>query len=102
MKNIPILFLFSFIVAFSSCDTEGEFNDTSFSTYSISFFYPSNIDANYEFVLDGNKGTSGYISKNKSEVELNVSKKDNQESVFFGKIAVKDLENTLIPQHKFL
>ena len=92
MKNISILFFFFFIVSFSSCETEGEFAVTSYNTYSIFFFYPSNIDANYEFVLEGNKGTSGYISKSKSEVELNVFKKDNQESVFSGRIAIEDLE----------
>lgn len=42
--------------------------------------------------MEGNKGTSGYISKSKSEVELNVFKKDNQESVFSGRIAIEDLE----------
>ncbi|OUN98924.1 hypothetical protein [Bacteroides clarus] len=94
MKKSKYSILYLIILIFlAGCQTEGEFESTSYNSYSITFLYPSNIDANYEFVLEGNKGTSGYISKSKSEVELNVLKKDNQESVFSGKIAVDDLEN---------
>ena len=91
------LYLFSVLCAmlfsFSSCETEGDEVGKEFYSYSLSFFYPQDIDKNYEFVFNGKKGTTGLVAKDTPEGVLEVYEKGNSTPAFTKLISLADQQN---------
>lgn len=64
-----------------------------FYSYSFSFFYPKNIEKDYEFRFNDKIGSTGIISRNTPEGILEVYEKSSGQTVYNQQISLAEISN---------
>lgn len=83
MKSfIRYIYLILVVVCFAGCDTEGDIIDTSFSTLSVSFVYPSDAREIYDIFVNEEKLEGGTAYFKGNEAQLDIYEKNSGELEF--------------------